>query len=223
VLLLLRKGPLAPPTPQLGISPELAIARRSLLRSPVIGSLGLCYFCLKLIRYAILFSAPKYLATELHYDTTLAADVSTAFEWGGVLGAVSVGMLSDRYRRVPRAAIAAVCLVGLAAAFALYLGAGERVLPNVLGLALIGFLLFGPDSLVSGAAAQDAGGPEAAALAAGLINGIGSVGAVFQEAVTRGVSARWGFPGLFEVFGVLSLVGAVSLVPALARTRPSRA
>jgi sugar phosphate permease len=91
------------------------------------------------------------------------------------------------------------------------------VLPNVLGLALIGFMLFGPDSIVSAAAAQDAGGPEAAALAAGLVNGAGSVGAVFQEAVVRTVSARWGWSGVFEVFAVFALLGALCLVPAMRR------
>jgi sugar phosphate permease len=222
VLLFVRRGPLAPPAAPRGPSPELAIARKRLLRSPVIWSLGLCYVFLKLIRYAILFSAPKYLATELHYDTKLAADVSTAFEWGGVLGAIVIGMASDRFRRVPRAAIAAVCLVGLAVAFALYVRAGTGVLANVLGLALVGFMLFGPDSIVSAAAAQDAGGPEAAALAAGLVNGIGSVGAVFQEAVVRGVSARWGWAGVFEVFAGFALLGAVCLVPSLAGSKSAR-
>jgi sugar phosphate permease len=183
-------------------------------------SLGVCYFCLKLIRYSILFWAPYYLEKVLGYETTLAADVSTAFEWGGVAGAVTVGLLSDRLgARVPRAAIAAVCLIGLAGAFQLYLGVGGGVVGNVLGLALVGFLLFGPDSLVSATAAQDAGGPQAAALAAGLINGIGSVGAIFQEAVTRGVSSRWGWDGLFRVFVVLSLLSGLSLIPALRMRR----
>ncbi len=228
VLLFLRRGPLASPpaaptapteTAPAGeaASTALSAARRRLLRSPLIWSYGVAYFCLKLIRYSLLFWAPYYLKQVLGYETTLAADVATAFEWGGVAGAVTVGLLSDRLRRVPRAAIAAACLVGLAGAFWIYLGVGAGVVANVLGLALVGFLLFGPDSLVSATAAQDAGGPQAAALAAGLINGIGSVGAVFQEAVTRGASARWGWDGLFRVFVVLSLLAAVSLLPAMRR------
>jgi OPA family glycerol-3-phosphate transporter-like MFS transporter len=222
VLLLLGKGPLAPAkVARGGESPELRAARVALLKSPIVASLGLSYFCMKLIRYAILFSAPKYLATELHYDAKLAADVSTAFEWGGVLGAVGIGLLSDRLRRVPRAAIAAACLVGLGGAFALYMRAGSGVGANVAGLALLGFLLFGPDALVSGAAAQDAGGPHSAALAAGLVNGLGSLGAIFQEAVLRGVSARWGWPGVFELFGALSVLGAVNLIPAVVIARRS--
>jgi sugar phosphate permease len=225
VLLFLKRGPLAG-EPARTLSPEatkdLAALRRRLVRSPVVVSLGLAYACIKLIRYAILFSAPKYLATELGYDTTLAADVSTAFEWGGVAGAIAVGALSDRLRHVPRATLAAASLVGLGGAFVLYLHAGSGVLGNVLGLALVGFLLFGPDSLVSGAAAQDAGGVEAAALAAGLVNGLGSVGAIFQEGVTRGVSHRWGWPGLFAVFAGVAVLGAVSLAPAIAAANAKR-
>ncbi len=225
MLLLLRRGPLAAAAPaSAGAAAteavELAEARRRLVRSPLVWSLGVCYFCLKLIRYSLLFWAPYYLETILHYETRRAADVSTAFEWGGVAGAIVIGSLSDRIRAVPRTAVAVVSLVGLAGAFWLYLGAGSGVAANAVGLALIGFLLFGPDSLVSGAAAQDAGGPRAAALAAGLINGMGSMGAVFQEAVTRGVSARYGWGALFQVFVLLSLVAALSLLPTLRRRAP---
>lgn len=46
---------------------------------------------------------------------------------------------------------------------------------------------------------------------------MGSLGAVFQEAVTRGVSARFGWGGLFQVFVGLSLVAALALVPAMRR------
>lgn len=221
---LLKKGPVGdgPARGREGEPAEGAAVdavRWAVVKSPVIWSLGAAYFCLKLIRYAILFWAPYYLKQVLHYETTAAADVSTAFEWGGVAGAIVVGLASDRVRSVPRPLVALVCVVGLAGAFRLYLGAGDGVVENVLGLALIGFLLFGPDSLVSGAAAQDAGGPKAAALAAGMINGLGSVGAVFQEAVVRAVSARWGWEGLFRVFVGLSLAAALCLVPAVARTR----
>ena len=223
VLLLLRPGPLAQGQNAAGgtiekASPELVAARRKLIWSPVIWSLGACYFSLKLIRYSLLFSSQYYLEKILHYETKLAGDVSTAFEWGGVAGAIIIGLISDRYRSVPRAVIAAASLVGLAGAFGLYVTIGGMgVWANVVCLALIGFLLFGPDALVSGAAAQDTGGPATAALAAGLINGMGSVGAIFQEAVTKGVSERWGWPCLFRVFVGLSLLSALCLAPGFRR------
>ena len=226
VLILLKPGPLAlthttSETSKLKSSAELSAARKRLLRSPIIWWYGISYFCLKLIRYSLLLWLPYYLEKVVHYEKVLAANVSNAFEIGGVAGSVVIGLFSDRIRhRVPRATLPAISLIGLALAFWLYPTLGALgVWGNILGLALIGFLLFGPDSLLSGAAAQDAGGPGAAALAAGLINGIGSVGAIAQEAVTRGVSARWGWDGLFRVFVGLSLFSALCLVPALLRPK----
>lgn len=231
VLVLLKPGPLAlthttSDTSKLKSSPELSAARKALLKSPLIWSYGVSYFCLKLIRYSLLLWLPYYLEKVLHYEKVRAANVSNAFEAGGIAGSILVGLLSDRLRhRIPRATIPAISLIGLAGAFFLYPTLGSMgVVGNIVGLALIGFLLFGPDSLLSGAAAQDAGGPGAAALAAGLINGIGSVGAIAQEAVTRGVSSRWGWDGLFRVFVGLSLIASACLIPALMRSkRPATA
>jgi sugar phosphate permease len=62
-------------------------------------------------------------------------------------------------------------------------------------LGLIGFTAMGPDSLLSGACAMDAGTRRQAALAAGIINGLGSIGPIVQEPVigwlkqTSGVNA----------------------------------
>jgi sugar phosphate permease len=219
VLLLLKPGPLAVGVPTSAAASatadaEIAAARSRLLRSPTIWSYGVAYFCLKLIRYSLLLWLPYYLEKVLLYEKVRAANVSTSFEIGGIAGTILIGLLSDRLRHIPRSVIAAVSLLGLAAAFQLYttVGASGQV-ANFMSMALVGFLLFGPDSLISGAAAQDAGGPGAAALAAGLINGIGSVGAILQEAVTRGVSARWGWDGLFHVFVALSLISALCLAP----------
>ena len=58
-----------------------------------------------------------------------------------------------------------------------------------------------------------AGVTAGAALAAGVVNGLGSIGGVMQELVTTVVSERWGWTTLFYVFLVLSLLAAVSLVP----------
>ena len=50
-------------------------------------------------------------------------------------------------------------------------------------------MLFGPDSLVAGVGAIDVGTARAAALAAGIINGLGSMGAVLQEIVLSNLMA----------------------------------
>ena len=50
-------------------------------------------------------------------------------------------------------------------------------------LGLAGFMLYGPDSLLSGVGAIDVGTKKGALAAAGIINGIGSIGPLFQEQI----------------------------------------
>jgi sugar phosphate permease len=196
------------------VAAKRKLEQRRVLTSATVWCYGASYFGMKLIRYSILFWLPFYLTTALSYSKTTAGYMSISFEVGGVLGTIGMGLLSDRNKRVPRSMFAAAWLVLLAGSIFLYaqLGATNMVL-NFALMALVGALLFGPDSLISGAAAQDAGGPYAAATAAGLVNGIGSVGAILQEYVTRGVSERYGWDKLFYVFVGLALFSAVCLVP----------
>lgn len=199
---------------------ERAAAERAVLRSVVIWSYGASYLCIKLIRYSLLLWLPYYLETVLRYTKKDAGQFSTSFEVGGVVGTIALGLLSDRLRKVPRAALAAASLVLLAGAFGLYLRVGaSSVAANFLAMALVGALLFGPDALISGAAAQDASGPLAAGMAAGLVNGVGSIGGVLQEVVTRTVTKLYGWDALFYTFVALSLAGAAALVPALLAPR----
>lgn len=222
VLVGLRRGPLAPaiaaPAGTSAAADELAeqkrAAGRAVLRSFTVWCYGASYFCIKLIRYSLLLWLPTYMERVLHYSPVDAGNLSTSFEVGGVVGTIVIGLLSDRLRNVPRSVVAAASLVGLAGALFLYMQIGDsgRVV-NFAAMALVGALLFGPDALISAAAAQDAGGPLAAAQAAGIINGLGSIGGVLQEVVTRQVSDRFGWNALFYVFVGLALLSAAGLSP----------
>ena len=95
--------------------------------------------------------------------------------------------------------------------------ASARPRPGVhfASMMLVGALLFGPDALISGAAAQDAGGARAAATAVGVVNGMGSAGALLQGALAVGVKHAFGWNALFYVFFVLALIASACLLPAL--------
>lgn len=206
---------------------ELARLRRAawplVLRNPLTWALGLNYFCLKMMRYAFLYWLPFYLATGLHYGDQEAGYVSMGFEAGGIPLVILAGYLADQMfgrRRIGVAAVSCLLLVG---ALALYQAIGSAgTVWTLLGLALVGGFLFAADTLVSGAAAQDLGGPHAAALACGVINGIGSIGGIVQGFVTVYVSREYGWDALFQVFMVLALVGALALAPFV-RVRPAEA
>ena len=195
-------------------------ATRAALRNPVLWCFGVSYFAIKLIRYSLLFWAPYYLSDELGYRDADAGYLSAAFEVGGTAGVIGIGLITHRMMHVSRALLSAGTLVGLALALVLYTYiAPFGPVANVVGLAVIGACLFGPDSVISGAAAQDAGGPRAAATAAGLVNGIGSVGAILQGGLNAWVSLVYGSQTVFYVLIVLAFVSAAALVPAGMRER----
>jgi sugar phosphate permease len=192
--------------------PDSPLRSRDILRLPAIWSIGAAYFGLKLIRYSLLFWLPFYLHKELGYSESAAGYLSVSFEVGGMAGAIVVGLISDRYFSDRRRALASRMIALLAVALLLYSRvASLGPVANFAGMALVGFCLFGPDALISGAAAQDIGGPAAAATAAGVINGLGSVGAILQGWVTVGISEALGWSALFYFFVALALASALAL------------
>src|SRR5438105_12219578 len=212
VLLFLQEGPHDSRDKPRPASIDVKAAARQALRNPVVWLLGASYFGMKLIRYCIDFWLPYYLEKSLGYPRDTAAYVSTAFQFGGIFGAIAIGWISDKWFPGRRGAIAAVCTVALALALALY----GRVAPlglwiNFASMALVGFCLFGPDSLISGVAAQDLGGPLAAASVAGFINGCGSIGAIAQGALVAGVSSRFGWQAVFQALMLLAAVSSLAL------------
>jgi sugar phosphate permease len=212
VLLFLQEGPHQTKESPRPARVDVREAARAALRNPVVWLLGASYFGMKLIRYCIDFWQPYYLEKGLGYAGDTAAYASTAFQFGGIFGAIVVGYISDKWFPGRRGAIAAVCTVALALSLALYaVVAPFGLVPNVLAMALVGFCLFGPDSLISGVAAQDLGGPLAAATVAGFINGCGSVGAIAQGALVAGVSNRFGWQAVFQALMLLAAISSVAL------------
>ncbi|NUN16371.1 MAG: MFS transporter [Myxococcales bacterium] len=186
----------------------------AILKLPTVWFLGSAYAGLKLIRYSILMWLPYYLINALHYDEGTAGYLSVSFEVGGIVGAVVTGWVSDRWFPARRALLAAPMIFGLALALLLYRNVGEiGIWANGLSMALVGFMLFGPDALLSGAAAQDLGGGARSASAAGIINGLGSLGAIFQGYVTTTISSKWGWESLFTFFVWTAMFAAALLFP----------
>lgn len=192
----------------------------AILRQPLTYALGLSYFGLKLMRYGFLFWLPYYLNVSLGYGKSEAAYVSIAFELGGVLFVIVAGLVADRLLGRRRILVATGCAALLFFALMAYraLGTGGVAI-NIATLMLVGGFLFGADTLVSGAAAQDLGGPQAASLACGLINGLGSVGAVVQGLVLLPVKDAWGWDGVFIMFQGMAVLSFVALLPFV-KTRP---
>lgn len=140
------------------------------------------YFFVKFIRYALWSWAPFFLERNLGMKGDEAGYLSTLFDLCGVAGTVVTGWLSDRFFGSLRAGISFLMMGGLMLGCLLLLlfgGTGPTAFGICIGL--IGFCLYGPDALMTGAGAMDIGSRKRAALAAGLINGMGSMGSVVQD------------------------------------------
>lgn len=197
------------------IAAERRRAQREVIKNRVLWSYGASYFFIKFMRYALQLWLPYYLQKQLAYPVDTANYVASAFEAGGLVGVIAIGTLSDR-PKLGRVPLSAISLIGLALAlFACAKLVGTNTSLNVVLLAVIGALLFAPDSILCGAAAQDAGGRNATSMATGFVNGIGSVGAfVVGLAVPRMVES-YGWQVLFPCLVGMALLSALCLVPAL--------
>ena len=164
-------------------------------------AMGLIYFGFKFLRYALDSWSALILGEHFGMTTSAAAYFSTAFDWVGFLGVLVAGYWSDRIPGARRTPVifwmTCGCLVATTAMW--MVGLTSPVL-FVLLLGLIGFMAMGPDSLLAGASAMDVGSRRQAAVAAGVINGLGSIGPILQEPAIGWLKQT---KGLDSVFGLL--------------------
>lgn len=174
--------------------------------------LGCFYFGVKFIRYALWSWTPFFLQKNYGMAGDDAGYLSTVFDVAGFVGVIFAGVLSDKLFKSRRVGVAFSMLGGmLIACGIMYFVGSLGVVWFAASLALVGFMLYGPDSLLTGAGAIDVGSKRVALAAAGIINGMGSVGSVVQEAVVARVWA--GSEGdLGPVFATLFGASALSVV-----------
>jgi len=183
------------------------------IKSPMVLVLGLAYFFLKPARYAILFWSPKYLSDRLGTGMGDAGFLSGLFELAGPISILIAGFISDRLFKARRMPVSIVNLVLLAGMLLVL-----DHLPHtrwVLGTAmfLIGFFVHAPDMLIGGIAAVDFGTKKGASTASGIINALGSIGAVVGGVLPGLLVGRCDWQGVFSVLGALVLVAVLLLLP----------
>lgn len=172
---------------------------------------ALTYFFIKFTRYAFLFWLPLYFTQGLKYTTETAGYTSSLFEIFGFAGVLIAGYVSDKLYSSRRFPIACIMMFGLFVVMYLHPNlAGLGYWGNFTSIALIGMFTYGPDSIISGAMAVDLG-KEAAATAAGFINGVGSVGAIVSPIAVSVVADKFGWEMLFKIFVFTSLASSILL------------
>jgi OPA family glycerol-3-phosphate transporter-like MFS transporter len=190
-------------------APESTALPRTFLVSVI--AMGLIYFGFKFLRYALDSWSALILGEHFGLSTSFAAYFSTAFDWVGFLGVLVAGYWSDRIPGARRTPVifwmTCGCLLAVTAMW--MVGLSSAVLFVVL-LGLIGFMAMGPDSLLSGASAMDAGTRRQAAVAAGVINGLGSIGPIVQEPAIGWLKQTQGLDAVFGLLVVIVLLTTIA-------------
>ncbi|MFP6576839.1 MAG: MFS transporter [Pirellulaceae bacterium] len=185
-------------------------------RNPVVIHLAAVYFFLKPTRYMILFWSPLYLNEKLNTGIAESGFLSGMFELAGPLGVICGGFLSDLVFRSRRMPVCVIFFLLLAVLLFLFNGLPATRVAMGMGLLGIGFLLFAPDSLISATAAIDFGTQKGAGTAAGLINGVGSIGAAvggYLPALLTSDDNVTDWDMVFRILACFVLAAGLLLIP----------
>lgn len=177
---------------------------KTILKNRTVLVLGLAYFLLKPARYAILFWGPVMVYERMpEIGKVASAIVPTSFEVAGLVGPILLGLISDKLFGARRFPACVISLLALTACLALFVPAMQSgsVLVVVALLFMMGLTLYGPDSMISGAAAIDYG-KGTAGTAAGFVNGCGSIGAILGGLL----------PGYFDTESVFLVFTGTALI-----------
>ncbi|MCC6699085.1 MAG: MFS transporter [Candidatus Hydrogenedentes bacterium] len=150
--------------------------------NPLILAMGLGYFFIKFLRYALDSWLPTFLALQ-GLSKQEAGLYSTLFDIGGILPCILIGWVLDRYFRGNWAKLTFIASIGLILGYVCVLRFETNPVLVAVAFGLVGFMIYGPDTLLCGAAAVAVAGELNGVAVAGLVNGIGSFGPVVQELV----------------------------------------
>ena len=174
-------------------------------------------FFSKLTTYALIFWLPYYLTT-LNYSDLAATNISTAFDFGGIVGGVVSGWWSDWNGK--RGWVSFLMSMACIPAVGVYIWLGRYGTGiNVILLFIVGVMVNGPYTLISSAVCSDLGNhpslkgnPLAMSTVTGIIDGFGSIGACLQGELVGWVSSRYEWNSVFYLLMLFSLLCCLSMV-----------
>jgi len=161
-----------------------------------------------------MFWLPLYMVNRLKYGLQMSGYLSSLYELIGILGAVTAGYISDRFYQSRRAPVSAIMLCGFGVVLLCEPALTQfGLIGTAFAISCAGIFSFGPDTLLSGAGAQDIGEPKAAATASGLVDGIGHLGAIFSPYAVFFLSEHYGWDSLFYLLGGAAFLAGAVLIP----------
>lgn len=181
--------------------------------------LSLSYFFVYVVRTGLNDWATVYLIQEKKYSLITAASGVTWFEIGGFLGILVSGWASDYFFEGKRIPFMIFCALGLLLALILFwlVPEGYMIVDMTL-LALLGFLIFGPQLLV-GLAAAEFVDKKAACTANGFAGCFAYVGAAATGYPLGKIIDAWKWDGFFASLFLCSAAIFLILMPLCSQKR----
>lgn len=154
------------------------------LFTPTVLMMGFVYFFLKFLRYALDSWTAYFLTTAMNVDPSTASFYSLVFDIAGIVPMILTGILLDKVFHGRWRPLCLIMLIGMTGAFVFAATLGSLgPIYLVAAYGLVGFMIYGPDSLIVGTAVIGVGGKRETITAVGIINGLGSIGPIFQEEI----------------------------------------
>ncbi|KMT03607.1 hypothetical protein BVRB_8g192800 [Beta vulgaris subsp. vulgaris] len=212
------------PLEQEGMDSTNAIGFIEAWKLPGVASFAICLFFSKLVAYTFLYWLPFYIrhtaVAGVHLSHETAGMLSTIFDFGGVLGGVLAGLISDKLEA--RAITSVSFLLLSVPSLVLYrvYGSTSMFTNNVL-MFLSGSLVNGPYALITTAVAADLGtqtairgNSRALATVTAIIDGTGSIGAAIGPLLVGYISTS-GWNTVFAMLIASIFIAALSLIPVV--------
>jgi OPA family glycerol-3-phosphate transporter-like MFS transporter len=183
-----------------------------LLKSPAFLMVCVLSLVCTIVRETFNDWTPVYMRDFVHLSMSNAATLSAIFPGVGAISVLLTGWLGDRLGANGRPLLLFAGLTATAVALLLlttiHPGAANTALPIAL-IGAVAFCLLGPYAYLGGAMALDFGGKSAGAVASGIIDGVGYLGAVSAGVGGARLAVALGWTGVFATLAVIATVGAI--------------
>ena len=186
---------------------------------PAVMEISMTVLCLKVVRYCMFMWLPMYLVHYLNYSVARAGIFSTVFDIGGSLGSPAIGFILDRkFKKSTLLGMWVFVTISSVSMGLFALTARWGVFYNGLFMFLAGATNGGTDSLLAGSVSMkmgEANGMKLGAAVTGLINGVGTLGAVMEGPIVGIVSDNYGWGAVFTLMILLSAVASLMIFKAM--------
>jgi phosphoglycerate transporter family protein len=191
---------------------EPEVTFREIFREHILPNRALWYVCMAnffvyIIRMGFFNWAPTFLQEARGASILSSGAQSALFELTGAFGGILAGWASDRIFRGQRNRTSFYFMILLITLLFLFWKVpSPSQIVNTLFLFLIGFFIYGPQTLV-GISGAELGSKRAAAAANGLTGTFGYLGGAVSGVGVGVVADRWGWDAVFLFFGICAVLG----------------